>query len=501
MALRSEPKAFAFLEAGAEMGALMRAHDWSTSPLGDPSQWPQSLKTTVSLMINSLYPMFVAWGPQLAFLYNDGYKPIFGAKHPHTLGLPFQQVWPEIWTDIEPLVSKALMGEATFHEHMHLVMERNGYPEDTWYTFSYSPVRDETGEVAGMFCACQETTGQILAERRLESQAERYQNLFQSAPGFIGLLRSSEHIYEFVNDAYIRLMGDRDYIGRSVREVVPEAVEQDFIGLLDHVYQTGETYVAYATPLKVSRPFDGVDEERFLDFIYQPVRDADGTITGIFVEGHDVTQGVLARHAQDNHARHLELLNDELNHRVKNTLAIVQGLAHQTFKGDGSTPAAKAAFEGRLTALASAHNILVRENWEPANLSDLVSATQKSHAIPSARWTITGPPVRLPPQQAVTLAMALHELATNARKYGALATGNGQVDVIWRLSEDDCSLLIKWMESGGPLVVLPTKLGFGSRMIERALGAELGGEVSLTFDPSGVVCQIELPLVAVRKEI
>ncbi|MGH7127697.1 MAG: PAS domain-containing protein, partial [Planctomycetaceae bacterium] len=148
------------------MGALMRAHDWSTSPLGDPSTWPQSLRTTVGLMLNSRYPMFVAWGPQLAFLYNDGYRPIFVAKHPHTLGLPFAEVWSEIWHDVLPLVERALAGEPTFNENLHLVMERNGYPEDTWYTFSYSPVRDESGGIGGMFCACQETTEQILADRR-----------------------------------------------------------------------------------------------------------------------------------------------------------------------------------------------------------------------------------------------------------------------------------------------------------------------------------------------
>ena len=149
------------------MGALMRTHDWSSSPLGPPERWPQSLRAVVSLMLTSKFPMFVAWGPKLAFLYNDGYRPIFGAKHPHALGLPFREVWSEIWHDIEPLVTKALAGEATFHEDLHLVMERNSYPEDTWYTFSYSPVRDETGGIAGMFCACTETTKEVKSRAAL----------------------------------------------------------------------------------------------------------------------------------------------------------------------------------------------------------------------------------------------------------------------------------------------------------------------------------------------
>jgi GAF domain-containing protein len=146
-------KSPAFLAGGGGMGALMRAHDWRTSPLGPPETWPGSLRAVVQLMLGNRQLMFVAWGPELAFLYNDGYAPTFGAKHPSGLGRPFREVWSEIWDDIEPLVSKALAGEATYSENLHLVMERNGYPEDAWFTFSYSPLRDESGEVAGIFCA------------------------------------------------------------------------------------------------------------------------------------------------------------------------------------------------------------------------------------------------------------------------------------------------------------------------------------------------------------
>jgi PAS domain S-box-containing protein len=159
-------KSLAFLAGGGGMGALMRAHDWRTSPLGPPETWPGPLRAVVQLMLGNRQLMFVAWGPELAFLYNDGYAPTFGAKHPSGLGRPLRAVWSEIWDDIEPLVSKALAGEATYSENLHLVMERNGYPEDAWFTFSYSPLRDESGEVAGIFCAGIETTAGMLAERR-----------------------------------------------------------------------------------------------------------------------------------------------------------------------------------------------------------------------------------------------------------------------------------------------------------------------------------------------
>ncbi|MCB8821448.1 PAS domain-containing sensor histidine kinase [Microvirga rosea] len=147
------------------------------SPLGSPEHWPPALRTVVSLMLTSKFPMFVAWGRELTFLYNDGYVPILGAKHPHAMGHPFQKVWPEIWDDIEPLVARAMAGEATFHENLHLVMERHGFPEDTWYTFSYSPVRDDSGAIAGMFCACTETTEKVQADRRAKFHIELSERL------------------------------------------------------------------------------------------------------------------------------------------------------------------------------------------------------------------------------------------------------------------------------------------------------------------------------------
>jgi PAS domain S-box-containing protein len=148
------------------MGALMRAHDWSTSPIGYPDTWPQALRSAVGLMLANKHIMFVAWGPDLAFLYNDAYRPVFGQKHPWALGRPFREIWSEVWDEVEPLVNTVLGGEATWSENLHLVLHRNGYPEDCWFTFSYSPVREEHGAVVGLFCAATETTVQVLAQQR-----------------------------------------------------------------------------------------------------------------------------------------------------------------------------------------------------------------------------------------------------------------------------------------------------------------------------------------------
>jgi signal transduction histidine kinase len=161
-----------FLTGGGEVGALMRTHDWSTSPLGPPASWPPSLRAVVGLLLQSRFPMFVAWGQDLGFLYNDPYAEILGSKHPRALGRRFCDIWSEIWTDISPLIDAAMAGQATFHEDLPLVMNRKGYDEQTWFTFSYSPLRDESGRVAGMFCACTETTQKVLALRGLRDLNE-----------------------------------------------------------------------------------------------------------------------------------------------------------------------------------------------------------------------------------------------------------------------------------------------------------------------------------------
>src|SRR3954454_9720956 len=119
----------AFLSEGGALGALMRAHDWSSTPLGPLETWPQSLRSVVGLLLNSKFPMFLAWGPELAFLYNDPYSEVLGAKHPQALGRPFQEVWSEIWGDVAPLVDRAVSGEATFWEDLPLTMQRKGYTE------------------------------------------------------------------------------------------------------------------------------------------------------------------------------------------------------------------------------------------------------------------------------------------------------------------------------------------------------------------------------------
>jgi PAS domain S-box-containing protein len=189
---------------------------------------------------------------------------------------------------------------------------------------------------------------------------------------------------------------------------------------------------------------------------------------------------------------HQRLLIDELNHRVKNTLAIVQGIAQQSFKGPSFPPETRRAFEGRLAALSAAHNLLTRQNWEAASIRRIIGDTVAAVGPRFDGVQIEGPDLFLAPKTAVSLAMAVHELATNAVKYGSLSEPEGQAEVRWQIEDDRLKLV--WRERGGPHVEPPTKRGFGTRMIERGLAGELGGEVKIEFKATGLVCTVDAPL-------
>jgi PAS domain S-box-containing protein len=279
-----------FLSGATSTSRLMRGKDWSGPGLGPPEQWPQSLRSVVSLMLGSAFPMFVAWGPSLHTLYNDAYGEIMGAKHPAGMGQPFLDIWHEIRDDLAPLVVRAVGGEAFFMENLPLIMRRHGYDEETWFTFSWSPVCDETGAVAGFFCACTETTGMVLAERHQRAEQERLQSLFSQAPGFVAIMRGPDHVFEIANQAYVQLTGFRDVIGKPLALALPEVVEQGFVKLLDQVYSTGEPYVGRSVRLMLNRERDAPPTEAWLDFVYQPLRDATGAVNGVFVQGHEVTE-------------------------------------------------------------------------------------------------------------------------------------------------------------------------------------------------------------------
>ncbi|MCY1363103.1 Blue-light-activated histidine kinase [compost metagenome] len=195
---------------------------------------------------------------------------------------------------------------------------------------------------------------------------------------------------------------------------------------------------------------------------------------------------------------HRKTLMGELNHRVKNTMAVIQSIAAQTLGHASTLEEAREAFGPRLINLSKAHDVLTRESWQSADLRESVADTVRPHAGGENRFQIGGPSIRLSPSAALAVAMALHELSTNAAKYGALTSESGRILIAWQIQGDgaDRQLVLRWQESGGPPVVQPTRKGFGSLLIERALASELRGEVRVGYETSGLECTIIAPISA-----
>ncbi|HET9730537.1 MAG TPA: PAS domain-containing protein [Acidimicrobiia bacterium] len=403
-----------------EMATRCRAYDWSSTPLGPVSSWPQSLRTTVGIILCCRNPMFLWWGPDLIQIYNDAYRPSFGqsGRHPDALGMKGRDCWPEIWPVIGPQIEQVMTtGESTWHEDQLVPIERNGRLEDVWWTYSYSPVFDDGGRIGGTLVVCQETTQRVLADARLRAiydgtyefigllspegtlleanraslefigkeradvvglpfwespwfaftpgapeivregvrraaagefvryespihrqngevrtfdislvpmrnqqgdvafivpegrdvseqrqllnelrvERARLAEVFRQAPSFLAVMRGPQHVFELVNDAYYGVIGHREVIGKPIVDALPEVRAQGFVELLDRVFATGVPFVGHEQGLLLARTPGVAPEERFVDFVYQPLTEADGTRSGVVAHGSDVTEQVLAR--------------------------------------------------------------------------------------------------------------------------------------------------------------------------------------------------------------
>ncbi|KQP18048.1 ATP-binding protein [Pseudorhodoferax sp. Leaf267] len=476
----------------SEMAQLMRAHDWAATPLGPPEHWPEGLKVALRILLTSRFEMWLGWGPDICFFYNDAYRPTLGRKHPQGLGQPCHVLWAEIWDDIKDRMQTVYRdGQSTWDRALLLILERSGYREETYHTFSYSPLLGDTGQVEGLFCAVSEETERVLSERRMavlsrlsaglaasgtrasalqaiehglagaahdlpfamvylfdaqgraqlacsvgiaashgladaghwgaerilsglaeahvaldpsadaptgpwamapqtamvravggrggvrpsgflvaalnphrpgdvlaqdfvrllagpigasldnadayeaerqhaESLAEAVQTrtaerdrlhmLFRQAPGFMCVLRGPTHVYELYNESYQQLVGHRVLAGQSIEQALPELAGQGFLELLDKVRRSGAPFVGRGVRVMLERRPGAALEERFVNFVYQPIFDGSGHVDGIFAEGNDVTEQVRAERALKELNGHLEMRIAERTEELASTL-------------------------------------------------------------------------------------------------------------------------------------------------------------------------------------
>ena len=299
------------------MPSLVAELDWSTTALGPRSQWSAALELVVQIVLASGFPMALRWGPEFVLIYNDGYRPILGTKHPWALGRPAREAWSEVWSQIEPFHQRILAGdgEAVFAKDTLLrIRRRDEQWDDARFTLSYSPVPDVTSPtgVGGVLVTAIETTERVEADRRNAQERRRHEQWFSQMPGFVAILGGPAHVYEYVNQAYVAIAGARDFLGRTVREVFPELAGQGVYELMDQVYSTGEPYIARGRALRLA----GESQDRFVDLLYEPIRDEHGQVTGIFVGGYDVTEIHRAVAALKEREVQLQDLNAELERKV-----------------------------------------------------------------------------------------------------------------------------------------------------------------------------------------
>jgi PAS domain S-box-containing protein len=602
------------------MAAAIRAHDWTATPLGPLAEWPQSLRTIVDLMLAARQPVYVGWGAEVVSLYNDAFIPILGDKHPGGVGQPFTALWPEIWEEFQPLVGAVMAGEAQhFTDRPVALAGRKGVPM-TWVTYSWTPLRDEAGRIAGFYAALTETTDKLRAEERqrlqeaaaLRESEWRYQTLIEAMDQAFCAIevlfdaggRPEDYRFLEVNPAFERHTGLHGATGKRARELVP-GLEPSWFETYGRVALTGEPtriedyvadlvggvwYDAYA--FRIGRPeqrrvaviFNDItarrraeaalraSEER-LRLIVENARDyaiyiadaddrietwlpgaahvfgwseaevvgcpaaitftledraagapeaeveiarRDGTApnvrwqlrkdgTRVFIEGSTtalrnldgsirgflkIGQDVTARKASEERQA---LLAREVDHRAKNALAVVQAALRLTPKTSIENYAA--AVQGRVAALARAQTLLAEERWNGAGLRALLMG-ELAPFVGGQRVDLDGPPVVLPAGTAQPLTMAIHELATNALKHGALSVPGGRVSVSWRYEGNMAGVLrLRWAETGGPkLTGAPARRGFGSRVLDGTVRGQLGGTVSLAWDASGLVSELMVPL-------
>ncbi len=512
-----------FLAGDSEMARRIRDFDWTDHPFGPPSTWPQSLRSALSICLQSSFPTAIYWGGELRLLYNDAWSEIPGPRHPAALGAPAREVWPDIWHIIEPQFMHLIeTGEGIFVENQLLPLRRYGAVEETYWNYSFTPIRGEDGAIEGVFNSGSETTDEVLHKRQVQFLLQLNESL-----------RECETAAEARRLA-VRLLGEHLGATRAgVREIVLDGRTEhlavvdewtapgaapvgDRVRIADLGRKTRETLLA-------GRVFRMKDAETEIDdpavrakfaelgiraalavpwmcggrvravlFAHSDIpRDWDAHETETLEKVLETTMGWIER---ERAAEQERIMAREIDHRSRNTLAIVQSLVRLT--SDDTVDGFREKIVNRIEALARAHGLLASRRWRDLDLTSLLREELGPYCDSVAkRVKLSGPTVSLDPDFAQMVAMLVHELATNAAKYGALGDPCGTLEVSWRTEGDILELL--WAErlvSAPPKAAPRSDGGFGSTLLSR-VADQLGGRIDCEHGPQGLRCRLTLPLL------
>ncbi len=304
-----QPTNPAFLAGGGHTADLIARHDWATTSLGPLDHWPDHVKFATSMMLRSDVAIVMLWGETGVMIYNDAYSVFAGQRHPSLLGANVLEGWTEAAEFNAHVMRTVWKGETLRFQNQELMLRRNNRDEQVWMNLDYSPMFDAAGQQAGVMAIVVETTSEVQALTRIQGERERITQLFEQAPSFMAMLRGPDHVIELANPNYLKLVGHRPVIGRTVREALPDATSQGYLQLLDRVYLSGEAYAANSARYEMQAQPGGAIDIRYVDLVFQPVRNAQGQVDGIFVEGFDTTDRVMG----EERSRRLMELADKLS--------------------------------------------------------------------------------------------------------------------------------------------------------------------------------------------
>jgi signal transduction histidine kinase len=334
------------------MADRIRAHDWESTAIGPISRWSDTLLIAVNMMLSARHPILLLWGPELILLYNDAFRPILTNRHPQSLGERGREFWVDVWPVVgQQLESVFHGGQTVSNENALVPVLRNGRLEDAYFNYCYSPVFDLTGQVAGVITICQDVTAAAKADqeraaaeselrarqdeldgtlRALHAERARLLSILHQAPAFFALLEGPTHVISMVNLHYMNLVGNRDVLGKTVAEALPEAAAQGYVDLLDRVLSTGQPVAGQGARFDVTCAEGKAPNERYVDFVYQPLREGDNSISGIIVLGVDVTENKRTQKAliQNEKLAAVGRLAASIAHEINNPLSAVTNLLY-----------------------------------------------------------------------------------------------------------------------------------------------------------------------------
>lgn len=512
-----------FLAGDSVMARMIREHDWSHHPFGQPETWPPSLRSALSICLHSAFPTAIYWGPDLRLLYNDAWMPIPGPRHPASLGAPAHEVWSDIWHIVGPQFDQLLAtGDGIFVENQMLPMKRFGVPEETYWSYSFTAIRGETGEIVGIYNSGSETTANVRLQRETSFLLSLEQTLREVAEADHAWRIGADMLSQHLNLDWVDIVEVSGLSGGGLQETGwtilsgPSPTAQ----ILPELMAERWGDLAAGPPLLIAElqgEASQLTEDARARLCAEGVsaimttalqQGADSALVAVLASrnarawsefdrsaARRALSRILASIERERVAERERTMTREIDHRARNALSAALSIVRLT-RAD-TIDAVRQKIELRIAALARAHSILASEHWGHVDLHAVVRQELAPYTIGDTdAVTIEGPPLRLPPELAQGMTLVLHELATNAAKYGALRGPDGRLTLSWQV-DPERTVRFRWTEHAADAASTqnaPASSKFGSKLLSRVVRAQLLGTIEQRLGPNGLIAKIEFPL-------